>query len=217
MKTLITPLLIISLLVLLQGCAGSRLHSSVESYSELPEILTGGTIHVIPMSPVDGSSLQWRTFRKKFEAGFVSKGFVISDIESATYVAAVAYGIDGGVTEENLVSTPVYGQVGGGNTVTHKDDGGWVVGSSTVAPAYGVVDTTVSFVKTTSFNRYIKIDITEKPKISGGLRAKVYEGKLKSNGSCGMLIEVIDEMIESFFLKFPKESGKVTAAGVFNC
>jgi len=217
MNTRIKSALLLMFAMALTGCGySSFVVSSVESYSQLPEIVAGSTIHLVPASPVDGSSLQWKAFRKKFEAGFIEKGFVISDASSATYIASIAYGIDGGTTKEELVSKPVYGQTGGG-TVTHKNENGWIVGTSQVEPSYGVVDTKLVNVSRTNYRRYLSVGITEKSRLEGGARQKVYEGRLNSIGSCSIMNEVIDEIIEGFFMKFPKESGTVAVKGVYDC
>ena len=44
-------------------------------------------------------------------------------------------------------------------------------------------------------------------KINGDEPKKVYEAKISSSGSCGMLNEVIDEIIAALFLDFPGNSG----------
>jgi hypothetical protein len=45
----------------------------------------------------------------------------------------------------------------------------------------------------------------------------IYESKATSTGSCGLIGEVIDEIAEAIFQKFPSGSGQVKIEGKFNC
>ena len=64
------------------------------------------------------------------------------------------------------------------------------------------------------FKRFFDVNIHQRGENTD---LRVYEGKLISTGNCGMMNEVIDEIIEAFFMKFPKESGKVTVPSIVNC
>ena len=64
------------------------------------------------------------------------------------------------------------------------------------------------------FKRFFEVNIHQRGENTD---LRVYEGKLVSTGSCGIINEVIDEIIEAFFMKFPKESGKVTVPGIYDC
>lgn len=45
----------------------------------------------------------------------------------------------------------------------------------------------------------------------------VYEGRVVSKGTCGSLSQVMHELVEALFEKFPRGSGKVRIFGNFDC
>jgi hypothetical protein len=64
------------------------------------------------------------------------------------------------------------------------------------------------------------VDMVDAESLSSEEPIRIYEGRTISSGSCNMIGEVIDEMIEAMFTDFPSESGKnrtLTVAGVSDC
>ncbi len=202
---------IISLLmvVMLSGCATSRIVTNntaffVDSYE------TKGSISVVSGEADVNNSLEFAAYKKKFESKLSEVGYKIEkDPNKADYIALVAYGIDDGKT--STVSTPIFGQTGGGTTYSS----GTVYGSSGSAnysgtsytmPTYGVVGSSTGSV--TTYSRAIALDIVEASSFKEGSPKKVYEGRTKSKGSCSVIVEVFDEMLEAMFSDFPGENGR---------
>ena len=123
----------------------------------------------------------------------------------------------------SLVSTPIYGQTGGGTTYTsgtvstYSGGYGSYSGTSYTMPTYGVVGSSTSSVQSTVYKRQLAIDIVEASSVDADNPSKVYEGRLNSAGSCGAMTEVMDELIEALFIKFPNDSGRVVVEGKFDC
>jgi len=181
-----------------------------------------GSISVVSGEADVNSSLEFAAYKKKFERKLSEAGYQIeADPNKADYIALVAYGIDDGKT--STVSTPIFGQTGGGTTYssgTVYGSSGSVnySGSSYTMPTYGVVGSSTG--SETTYNRAIALDIVEASSFKEGNPRKVYEGRTKSKGSCSVIVEVFDEMLEAMFTDFPGENGrnrKQEVRGVFNC
>jgi hypothetical protein len=219
MKTLrIITLLMVAIIT---GCATPRVVTNntaffVDSYSPR------GSISVVSGDVDLNNSLEFAAYKKKFEAQLSVAGYTIEDDPNkADHIALVAYGIDNGKT--STVSTPIFGQTGGGTTYssgTVYGAGGSANYSGTgyTMPTYGVVGSSTG--SATTYNRAIALDIVEASSFKAGTPKKVYEGRTKSKGSCSVIVEVFDEMLEAMFSVFPGENGrnrKQKVPGVFNC
>ncbi len=84
-------------------------------------------------------------------------------------------------------------------------------------PTYGVVGSSTSTVTSDVYTRKLAIDIVTSDTLNSEKPDKVYEGRVTSKGSCGAIAEVMDEMLEALFSKFPNGSGLVEVPGTFNC
>lgn len=85
-------------------------------------------------------------------------------------------------------------------------------------PTYGIVGSSTSSV--TTYNRAIALDIIEAKSFKEGDPKTVYQGRTRSEGSCSVIVEVFDEMLEAMFSDFPGENGrnrKQSIRGDFNC
>jgi len=207
--------------IILTGCATPRVVTNntaffVDSYAPR------GTISVVSGKEDVNNSLEFAAYRRKFEKKLSEVGYAIeSDPNKADFIALVAYGIDNG--ETSTVSTPIFGQTSGGTTYssgTVSGSGGSVnySGTSYTMPTYGVVGSSTGSV--TTYNRAIALDIVEAKSFKEGKPKKVYEGRTKSKGSCSVIVEVFDEMLEGMFSDFPGENGrnrKQVVPGVFDC
>ena len=205
-------------LIAMLAFSGCMVKSNVSSFSILPEKYSGKSVSVLGYPKEINDSLEWRTYKPIFEKQFQQKGFIISAENYADYVAYVTYGIGGPQTTSHVGSMPIYGSTGGGTTYhsgtvsTMSGSYGSYSGSSYSMPTYGIVgSSTYSYTKT-NYTRTVAINLVDRK--SG---EKVYESKATSTGSCGMLSEVMDEIAETIFKKFPKGSGTVTVSGKFNC
>lgn len=219
---------IVPLSLILVGCETMqpRVVSDVTAYSSTTNF-TGKRVHLSAFPVEKNNSLEWQAFKQKIAIKLLQQGMSATDLESADYVAFVSYGIDGGTTSQYTYSTPIYGQTGGGTTThsgsvsTYGSSGsygyGTYSGTSTTMPTFGVVGSRVNTGTSTTFKRNLAIDIVTKDTLNSSSPEKLFEGRLISSGSCGILGDVIDEMIDALFLKFPSGSGRVTVPGTFNC
>ena len=182
-----------------------------------------GSISVVSAEADVNSSLEFAAYKHKFESKLSGVGYQIEkDPNKADYIALVAYGIDDG--KISTVSTPIFGQTSGGTTYssgTVYGSGGSAnySGTSYTMPTYGVVGSSTGSV--TTYNRAIALDIVEASSFKEGNPKKVYEGRTKSKGSCSVIVEVFDEMLEAMFIGFPGENGRnrkqVISPAIFNC
>ena len=68
-------------------------------------------------------------------------------------------------------------------------------------PTYEQVGTTN--IKITTYKRIIAVDMVDAETIANEEPRIIYEGRTTSTGTCGVIGEVIDEMIEAMFTDFP--------------
>lgn len=188
----------------LQSCASVR--GTTTSFY-VPEYRPGGTIAVIASDEAINQSLEFQLYKTKIEQRLAAAGYEIAPISAADQVALIAYGIDTGQT--SAVSTPIFGQTGGGTayhsgTVYGGGGSASYSGTSYSMPQYGVVG---SYTRAkTNYSRAIAIDIVNMAK-TNSINA-LYQGRVISRGSCGAISEVFDEMLEIMFKNFPGASGK---------
>jgi hypothetical protein len=208
----------LSLLAVLAIAGCARVQSNVQSFSNLPVKYLGKRIAVVGFPKEIGDSLEWKSYKPVFERQFQAKGFVISGTESADYVALVTYGIGQPKTTTQVGSIPQYGQTGGGTTYhsgsvsTFGGGYGSYSGTSYTMPTYGIVGSSTYSYNVTRYTRTVAINIFDKT-----TDKKIYESKATSTGKCGVIGEVIDEIAEAMFQKFPSGTGKVTVEGNFDC
>ena len=208
-------------LVLLSGCM--RVVSNVTSFSNLTVPATGQSVAVVGYPEETNSSLEFKSYRHKFEEKLRLNGFAIAPEDTADYIAFVSYGIDTGTEQTGLISTPVYGQTAGGTTYSsgtvssYSGGYGSYSGTSYTMPTYGIVGSSTSSYNYTTYKRNLAIDIVEASSVDSGEPVKLFEGRLISSGSCGVIKEVIDEFIEAIFTDFPNANGQITIPAEYNC
>ena len=215
---------IISLLmvVIVIGCATPHVITNNTAFF-VDTYASTGSISVVSAEANVNTSLEFAAYKHKFESKLLGVGYQIEkDPNKADFIALVAYGIDDGKT--SIVSTPIFGQTSGGTTYssgTVYGSGGSAnySGTSYTMPTYGVVGSSTGSV--TTYNRAIALDIVEASSFKEGNPKKVFEGRTKSKGSCSVIVEVFDEMLEAMFIGFPGENGRnrkqVISPAVFNC
>ena len=181
-----------------------------------------GSIYVISANKEKNGSLEFQSYKSKIESKLAINGYKIARSKNdAEFIAVVSYGIDNGKSE--TISVPIFGQTGGGSTYSS----GTVYGSRGAAyysgltysmPTFGVTGS--SAVSRTNYTRAVAIDILDAKSLKEGNVNKKYELRASSSGSCSIIAEVIDAILEGMFTGFPNESGKsntVKTPGVFNC
>jgi hypothetical protein len=143
---------------------------------------------------------------------------ITQDAGQADYVALVSYGIGEGKTSD--VTTPIFGQTSGGSTYssgTVYGSGGPTTysGSTYTMPTNGVIGSRSS--TSTTYTRPVAIDNVDGSSLRSGKPGKIYEMRARSTGTCSVITEVFDEILEAMFHDFPGENGKANhqCAGYF--
>jgi hypothetical protein len=205
LRTIVLAFLSISI----SACV-TAVSTSVENYSALPNNYRGTTVSIVAFPPKVNESLAWKRQKKIFESELSRKGFRVVSHDYSNYVAIISYGIDGGTTTTETVSTPIYGQTGGGYT-THSGTvrsnyGGYgsYYGSSYTMPTYGIVGTNVNSYNVTVFQRSLSVNIEQRDN-----RKRVFEGNVTSEGTCGKISTILPYLAKAMFEKFPNGSGEV--------
>ena len=169
-----------------------------------------GAIFVAAADSEVNDSLEFSHYKQHVEQKLNAVGYTIAKTaESAEFIALIAYGIDNGKT--SIVSTPVFGQTGGGTTYSSGSVYGYggsasYSGTSYTMPTYGIVGSSTS--SQTEYTRAIALDIVNAKSMEAGKPVKVYEMRARSTGSCSSINGVFDEILEAMFKSFPGESGK---------
>ncbi|KAA0888135.1 DUF4136 domain-containing protein [Oryzomonas rubra] len=172
-----------------------------------PDYKIRGSISVVAAEAAVNSSLEFARYKTKFEEKLADKGYSIaSNPSEAQFIAFVSYGIDTGKNAN--VSTPIFGQTGGGTSYSYGSVGGTSFsGTSYSMPTYGVVGSINSSVAI--YTRAIALDIVDAASLKAGHAVKVYEARAKSSGTCSVMAGVFEEILEALFTEFPGENGKV--------
>lgn len=194
---------VLLLAVFLSGC---KTLDATTTRFYAPEYRSAGTISVIATTADVNDSLEFSHYKPQIEQKLASNGYtIVRNPSEAKYVALVAYGIDEGKT--GVVSTPIFGQTGGGTT-TFSSYGG----SYYTMPTYGMVGSSTQSVA--QYSRAIALDIVDAASIKEGRPKKIFENRTKSVGSCSSFAGVFDEMLEAMFKDFPGESGKAISVEI---
>lgn len=194
---LLSKLVIMSLF--LSGCATPPVVNTSITTFYGPEYRNIGSISVVAATTEQNDSLEFLHYKGKIEQKIASHGYkIVNNPTDAEFIALVAYGIDEG--KNAIVSTPIFGQTGGGATFTSYGT------SSYTMPSFGVVASSTN--SETRYTRGIALDIVRAKDLQAGHPKKLFELRAKSVGICSSIAAVFDEMLESIFTEFPGESGK---------
>ncbi|MCK9505095.1 MAG: DUF4136 domain-containing protein [Porticoccaceae bacterium] len=199
----------------LAGCA-SVVRTDVNSFLT-PDFSTQGTsIAVVPSDPQFENSLEFKHYQFKLEEKLRQQGFVVNTSKGdARYLAKLGYHINDGETK--VESYPVSGHTGFDpvfytTVVRNKDGSSSYVRSAHWVPTYGIVGSqTRSY---TNFTTLITIDIVDQQQVVDDKATKVYEVKARSEGSCGVVSRIFDEMLAAIFSNFPGENNRVERISV---
>jgi hypothetical protein len=186
--------LVTSLLVV--GCA-LPIGSDVTSFHSLGASSSlRGSIAIVPAQGIpDG--LEFRSYAGLVLGWLQKKGLTpASSVGAADYIGTFGYSIDTG--REEISSTPIVGQTGGGTAFTTGTYGSATTYST---PTFGVVGSRTSSV--TNYTRVAQLTIRDRK--TGRV---VWEGRNRSTGSIGEIAGVLPTMIKAMLQEFPNESGK---------
>ncbi len=205
MRKLFIPFLC---LALLSGCMSFVRTTTTTFHGQGHE--QRGSILVAAADAKVNDSLEFSHYKKRVEQKLSTIGYTISQTaDNADFIALIAYGIDNGKT--SIVSTPIFGQTGGGTTYSSGSVYGYggsasYSGTSYTMPTYGIVGSSTS--SQTEYTRAIALDIVNAKSVESGKPVKLYEMRARSTGSCSSINGVFDEILEAMFKSFPGESGK---------
>ncbi|MEE4216426.1 MAG: hypothetical protein V2I48_02360 [Xanthomonadales bacterium] len=191
------------------------------TFSTLPDGRQSGVLAVLGNPAEIEGSPEFTRHKKALELHFAEQGFDITDdIYRADYVAFVNYGMDGGQTVTRSYTNPVYGTVTDGMGPQGEAAGAGAIMANRSGEAYspgpqGVVRYETNTSSKTVYTAHLNIDMFEMGK--DGLGEKVFETKLLSKGSCGLLDDVMDELVESIFVDFPNTNGQQQIQAEIDC
>lgn len=203
----ISKLLVCSLFLMafISGCVHTPTVDTTLSTFYSPEYKNAGSISVVAAAAEVNNSLEFAHYKARIEQQLASHGYTIKNNPSeAEFIALVAYGIDEG--KSGVVSTPIFGQTGGGATFTSYGT------SSYTMPSYGVVASSTNSV--TTYTRAIALDIVKTETFKAGQPKKLFELRAKSIGTCSVISGVFEEILESMFQDFPGQNGKARKISV---
>lgn len=197
----------------LSGCA-ERVLSRVTTFHQIDlAVASGKRIAVLPFHADKQPSLEFATYRNKIAERFRQKGLiVVENAAQADWLAMVDYGIDDGVTRTQIVHSPHYSHFGYGH-FGHRHFGRGYCGYDPFDygyyhPFYGFGGYTTNTIRTTTFTRYLAIEIVDRASADRKTPQHVYEGKAVSRGSCGSLPAVFDALNQALLQDWPGVNGK---------
>ncbi len=181
---------------LLAGCA-LPIESDVTSFHSFGASTSPrGSIAIIPAEGI-ADGLEFRNYARLVHSWLQKKGLTpASSISTADYVGTFGYTIDSG--RQAIVSSPIFGQTGGGTALTTGTFGY----ATTYSPAtFGVVGS-----RTDSAMLFTRVaQLTIKDRKTGRV---VWEGRNQSVGGMGEIAGVLPTMIRAMLQDFPNESGR---------
>ena len=212
------------LFVIVSGCAGLDQRVVANTIAFFSETYSpNASVTVVNSDGKKQESLEFAFYREKVEDKLVAQGYEIeADASKADHLAFLSYRIDDGTSK--TASIPIIGQTGGGTTyssgtVTGSSGGSAVYsGTSYEQPTFGVTGN--SNYSYTHFKRVIELTILDRDSLDNDVSKIIYQSNTMSSGTCNVLGEVFDEMIEAMFTDFITENGKnrvLKIQGVFDC
>lgn len=212
MKIASTCTLAFLLTALLSACAGlygpAQLQAVTTSFAA-PSYRPGGRLAIIAADARLKSSLEFAHFRQLIADKFAANGYMpVDDVATAGQVAIVSYGVDNQRTQ--LVSYPLYGQVGGGmvyssGVVSHGASVETYSGTTYVMPQFGLIGETSESV--TTYSRVLAIDLIDGPSFRDRHPQKLLEIRTRSEGCSGNIVAVFPALLAATFAQFPGDLG----------
>lgn len=189
--------------------------SRVSVFHELPTAFTAeNSFVVLPWTDGQKGSLEFSTYAADVTRRLEAKGLVQAQPNSRPrYAVFFEYGIDNGRTETAAYSIPIWGVTGVSSsnttgTITGAGNTATVNATTVNTPSYGVTGYSQGTVSNRVFGRFVDLDILELP-ADGGSPKRVYEGRLKSEGSCSALPSLMPIFLSAILDEFPGKSGAV--------
>lgn len=210
-------ILILAALLLLSACVPSAgpgsdadvVVSEVVAYHRLADPpYWGQTIAILPWDEDEAGTAAFAAYSHELFRLLEDQGFnVIASDAGPNFWAFLGYGIENGDAPMPGYAVPEPVGVGTGAGDIH--DGGIATvpsGWASNEVAGGAADA--------RYVRYVNLDILDARASTPGNPTIVYAGRLRSAGWCGILGEVIDEMLTALFEGFPGISGETRTVRV---
>jgi hypothetical protein len=199
---------------LLSGCATPRIQSDVAVFHQMTATVgSDATFAILPWRKENEDSLEFASYAQLVATYLRGKGLtVVEQGRPARYAVFFDYGVDDGRTETYSYVIPTWGRTGySGSTtygsVTTYGNTATFNATTTASPTYGVTGYVPATGSYTVFRRFVRVDVIDLADTAGKPK-KVYEGRLKSEGSCGNLSVLMPAFAEVLFGEFPGQSGR---------
>jgi hypothetical protein len=192
-------------LAIVASCA--HIDANVASFSELSAGNSPEPIVILPWRQQMKDSLEFKTYAREMERRLVVRGFrVVSIDDRPQLVGFFDFGIDSGREVLSSYAIPQWGVTGYSGAYTSGvintyGNTGTYSGTTTYVPQYGVTGYSTGVVSNTVYSRFINFDVV---RIEPGKEPrKVYEGRLRSAGSCGNLASILPTLMDGLLQEFP--------------
>jgi hypothetical protein len=173
------------------ACA-STVKTRVNTFSAPAASAARGTLTVQPAREELKPSLEFALYREKVETALRALGYApVADSAAAEFVAILDYGVDAAPSSDRDAYV----------------SGGWGYGRSRY---YGSSVMIVNEVDRDEFLRHVSLMI-ERNQPEG---ERIYEVKGASEGQCGVLSVVFDEMLSAILQDFPSANATVKTVSV---
>jgi hypothetical protein len=183
-------LLLLMALVFSVGCAGT-VKTRVNTFSTPAAGSDRGTLVVLPAREELGRSLEFAWYREKVEQVLSGLGYTpVADREAAEFVALLDYGVEAARSDRDTYVS-----------------GGWGFGRSRY---YGSSVVVVDKLDRDEYLRRVALAIERKTPEA----QRIYEVSGVSQGRCGILSVVFDEMLDAILQGFPVGNASVRTVSV---
>ena len=195
------------------GPAPDVVVSEVAAYHSLTDPpYWGQTIAILPWDEGEAGTAAFAAYSHELFRLLERQGLnVIPPDAGPNFWAFLGYGFEGGGASvpDYTVPEPTVAGTGSAPSAGGIHDGGFATVPPGVAPnEAGDTGSDAPYV------RYVSLDILDARVSAPGEPLRVYAGRVRSAGWCGILDEVMDEMLAALFKGFPGESGAASTVRV---
>jgi len=204
----------LALAMIASGCAGvgSFVQSEVQQFHQVDtQRINGAKIAVLPWREGE-SSLEFVTYANALAQRLGPYGMrPVTSGERPDIVIFLDYGIDDGRDVTYSYSVPRFGQTGVASATTNANasvvgNTANVTATTTYTPSYGITGYDQRIGQRTEYRRFVNVDFVDLRDDPAG--KVVYEGRLKSSGTCGTMASIMPSLLEALIEGFPNESGR---------
>lgn len=182
-----TRLVALFLVATVSGCLSTpTLHYDIDVNSLARPDAPSKTTYVLLSGSKSASDLQFQEFAQLLDSVLAARGFrKVQSIDGAQVAILFAYGIDDGTTQQQIYSTPIYGQTGS------RTVGGYTT------PTFGVTSQNIATDSTTTFKRVVVLTAFEATQYKAGTQTPVWQTTVNSTGSSNDLRVVMPYMLKA--------------------